>query len=99
MIYIEHYSQYCDISAKYPITDKDVDKLIAMNFGDLIKTGNIIDKDKGYVGNGISLEEFIETKLTPEQKEKIQNYIYRELEKLNNRFLGPSRVKSARSTK
>ena len=98
MIFIGYNQEYCDISVEYPITDKDVDKLISLPFGDLVKTGNIVEDGLELEDDGISLDEFIKTKLTPEQQERVQNYIYQELEKINERFYGLSQVKSARSS-
>lgn len=83
MIYIEGCLEYCDISVKYPITDEDVNILTSMDFGNFIKAGNVLDVSID-CDDGISLKEFINTKLNPEQQNRVMKYIHEELEKLNS---------------
>ena len=94
---------FLDLLFKCPITDQDIDGLISIHFGVFIKIRWVTEDenlgsyiDFTVVDDAISLDEFIETKLNPGQQEKVRNYICRELEKLNNRFM-PSQVKSARN--
>lgn len=102
MILINHGSIHpIKLSVLYPITDKDVDELISTGFGIFINIEHVYETESfynfvNYSSEAISLNEFIETKLNPEQRERVQNYICQELEKLNNQFFRPSQSKSAR---
>jgi len=104
MFKIEYGPGYCYASYSEPITDEDIWEIMSIRLGDLINLEPVEDAgcsdselDEDEYGPRIPLEEFIRTKLSPEQQGQVNEYIREEIEKVMDRFVVWSNTKGARS--
>jgi len=83
-----------------PLTDEDVETLINLSFSEFIGIYKMCiykHGDEDYEnGIFIDIKEFMETYLTAEQYEKVQDYIHLEISNLTDKFIANC-TKSARS--
>jgi uncharacterized membrane protein YukC len=89
MINIDYGIDYIDVKYEEPITDYNIDEILE-------SFGNLIIMRFSNKHENISLKKFINTKLSPRQKQVVNNYIREEIENLIDTYTINENTKSAR---
>jgi len=79
-----------------PITDDDVRYLLKLEFWAFIKPRLLINV-KVELDTGMPIEDFIRTKLSPEQQILVYDYLHQNMDELTEQFWGHFATKKAES--